>query len=294
MTLSAPKTIYGVHSMTLFNRTTFEPFGTMKVLGSLETTLNGDFNKLYGGSSRYPWDAEAGQLDVMINATVKEFPNFAFEKFLGGSVTTGSAEASGNVGSLANKVGTSVFEAATGIATATAKSGSEADLKDGLYVVKAVSATTVDVYCNSDVDFDKGTDKAFEDDLLKITASALTITTTTAVEIPGFGVELTGGSGTIALVTDDTAYFYVRKVNDGYDIITVGQSTQSFPEFGAELVAQKKADGDTFRIWCPKCKGISLPMSLNEAEWINSTVNIQCLYDDVENAVFKVHRIRGA
>jgi len=293
MALSAPETIYGVHSLTLYDRSNWLPFGILKVLGQLSIDLSGDFNDLFGGSSRYPWDSESGVISAGITGTIKEIPNFAFEKFLGGSATANSAEASGNVGTVTNQFGTSVV-ASTGLASATALSGSEADLKDGVYIVKAVGATTVDVYCMSDVDFDKGTDTTYETDLLKITASPLTIATGADVTVPSYGFKLTGGAGTIALVTNDTAYVYVRKINAGSDLITVGQTTAVFPAFGCKITSQKKGDGSTFLTQVFNAKAIGMPISLNEADWLNSDVNIKALYDSTENAVFKFRRITGA
>jgi hypothetical protein len=292
MTLSAPQTVYGVHSLTLYNRTDWLPYGIMKVLGSLSFDLSGDFNDLNGGSSRYPWDSESGVISAGLTGTIKEIPNFAFEKFLGGTATANSAEAAGNVGTVTNQNGTSVV-AATGLASAQALTGSEDDLKDGIYVIKAVGADSVDVYAMSDVDFDKGTDAVFEDNLLKITATPLTIATGGDVTVPNFGFELTGGAGTIALVTGDTAYVYIRKENSGSDLITIGQSTAVFPAFGVKMTSQKKGNGDTFLTQIFNAKAIGLPISLNEADWLNSDITIKALYDSTENAVARFRRIRG-
>lgn len=293
MPLSKPQLLYGVHSLTLYNRETYEPYGIMKVLGSLSTALTGQFNDIFGGSSRYPWDSEAGVIDTALTGTIKELPNFAFEKFLGASSTENAAETTGNVGTLTNKKGTSVMSATTGIASVAAKTGSEADLKSGLYVVKAVTTSTVNVYCMSDYDFDEGVDKEFQDDDLSLLASAVTITATSATELTGFGLELTGGSGTIGLTAGDTAYFYVRKVNTGSDLITVGSSTSVFPEFGAILASQKRGNGDTFEIQLFRCLAIGLPISLNEQDWLNADITIKALYDSAENCVMKMRRIRG-
>lgn len=292
MVQSAPQTIFGVHSLVLYDRANWLPFGHIRILGGLNLALEGDFVDLFGGCNRFAWDSEAGTLDTNLTGTIKEIPNFAFEKFLGGSATASSAEASGNTGTIANKKGTSVV-AATGIATSTTKAGSEADLKDAVYIVRAVSATTVDVYSMSSVDFDKGTDLTFQDDLLKITASPLTITASTAVEIPNTGVELTGGAGAIGMTTDDTAIFYTRKVNSGSDLITVG-GTQSFPEFGVMGSSCKKSNGDTFTFQLFRCKGIGLPLALAESAWLETDITIKALYDSDEEKVGEIRRIRGA
>jgi hypothetical protein len=293
MTLSTPRSIYGVHSLTLYNRSTFEPYGIIKIVGSLEIALSSSFNDLNGGSSRYPWDTEAGVIDTQLTGTIKEIPDFAFEKFLGATATATAAEASGNIGSLTNKNGTSVSSSTTGVASIAAITGSEADLKDGVYVIKAVNATTADIYCMSDVDFDKGTDKTFETDLLKITASPLTIGTSTTVDVVGFGLQLTGGSAP-AMTAGDTATFSVRKINSGNSIITVGASTSVFNDFGAFIASQKKSNGDVFDIQLFKCKAIGLPVGLSEAEWLNSDITIKALYDSAENAVMRMRYIKGA
>ena len=294
MALGAPRTIYGVHSLALYDRADYKPFGIIKVVGSLSTALSGDFNDLYGGSNRYPFDTEAGVLDPSLTGVIKEVPNFAFEKFLGASTTAAAAESGGAVTTLTNKNGVTVLDATTGIASVGVKAGVEVDVKDGLYMVEAVGAVTVDVFAMSDNDFSKGTDKAYEDDLLKITATALTIATSTAEEVPGFGVELTGGSGTIAFVTGDTAFFYARKENSGSDVISIGSSTQEFPEFGAMITSQKKSNGDTFQVQAFRCKGIGLPIPMNEASWLEADVNIKMLLDSTEDKVMEIRAVKAA
>jgi hypothetical protein len=295
MSLSAPKTVYGVHSLTLYNQTTFEPYGIMKVLGNLSFAFNGQFKDLMGGSSRFAWDSEAGVLDATLTGRIKQIENFAFERFLGAAVTANTAEASGSVGTLTNKKGTSVMNAATGIDSVAAISGSTADLKTGLYVVKVATSSTVDVYCMTDVDFSKGTPKEFNGDDLKIVASAVTITTAgVETNITGFGFKFIGGSGTIGMTVGDTAYFYVRKVNAGSDIITIGQSTQQFSEFGAIITAQQKSNGDLFEVELPRVKGIGLPITMSEQAWLETDVTMKALYDSATNRVATIRRLKAA
>ena len=196
MALSTPQCLYGVHSVTAYNPDTRLPFGTAKVVGSISFANSGEIIDLVGGSNVYPWKKEAGLIDASGTFVFREYPDWAFEAFLGKAATTNAAEAGGSVDAIANRNGTTTV-ATTGLASVGVKSGSEADVKSTRYVVKVVSATTVDVYAMSDADFAVGTDLTFQDDTLKITASALTIATSTAVDIPNTGLELTGGSGTI-------------------------------------------------------------------------------------------------
>ena len=291
--LSQPQTIFGVHSITMYNRTNWIPYGIIKVVGSISANFSGDFVDLFGGSNRFPWDSEAGNLDVTIEGTVKEYHPMLFSQFLGGSVVQNAAEATGNVGTLTNRLGTLV-EATTGIASATALGGSEDDLKDAILVVRAVSATTVDVYAFTDVDFANGAPISFEDDELKITATPLTVPGTGGtVTIPGTGVELTGGSGAIALTIGDTAYVYTRKINEGSEIITLGQALQAFPEFGVKIASQRKANGDTFMSQFYRCKGIGLPINFAEKEWSEADLSIKALYDSCKDSIGQIRRIKA-
>ena len=193
MALSNIRSIYGIHSFTPYDRTTNLPFGTVKLLGESSLTLSGEVNSLRGGSSKFPFDVQDGDISAELTFKPKTYPNFLFEVFLGKAPITNSAESLGSVDTITNKNGTSVV-ATTGIASVGVLSGSEADLKFTKYIVKVITATTVDVFALSDIDFAKGVDKVFEDDTLKITATPLTITTSTPVTIPDFGLELTGDS----------------------------------------------------------------------------------------------------
>lgn len=292
--LSARRTAFGVHSVTLYDRLTKLPYGIFKVVGEFSTNMKGDFKDLFGGSSPFAWDSESGTLDASLSMTIKEIPDFAFEKFLGATVTTQSAEASGNVGSLTNVKGSSCMSATIGIATATLKSGQAANLKDAIYVVKVTAATKVDVYALQDTDFDVGTDLAFVDDTMKITATELTIAQGAAVEIPNTGIELTGGSGTIGMTVGDTATIHSRKINAGSSIIAVGASTATFPAFGVIAMGQKKGNGETFEIDMFNCKGIGLPLSLKEKDWLNAQVTLKAMYDATAQKVFQIRSIKQA
>lgn len=291
---TAPKTVFGTHDLSLYDRTSGEFYGHIRVVGSLNLALEGDFVDLFGGCNKFAWDSEPGTIDGSLSGTVKELTNFSFEKFLGSEVTENTAEASGNVGTIANKKGTSAVNATTGIASVGALSGSETDLKDSYYLVKVVSATTVDVYAASSYDFVTGTKLTYQNDLLKITATPLTVPDTGGtVTIPNTGVEITGGSGSVAMTVDDTAVFTTRKINSGSDIIRVG-ANQTFPEFGAFITSCRKANGDTFRGQLFRCKGIGLPIGLTESAWLESDINIKVLYDSDEEAVAEIVRVFAA
>ena len=280
--LSSPRTQFGIHQMTAVNRTTGLPYGTVKVLASANAELSREAFDLYGGSNPNIVDTENGNVSGDLNVEVKEFHPMLYE-LAGYTKTELSASANGEVSSaVANKVGTSLV-AATGLASADIKGTAAAsivytDVKDGLYIVKAVSATTVDVFAIFDNEFDTGGDLSFVNDTMKITATALTIATDTAVEIPNTGIELLGGSGTIALTEDDTAVFEVRSAHAGGNEYVYGESPEPI-EFEMYLTSQTKSNGEYSREHFPRVKFMGIPAGMTEKEWKTAQLTAKILFD---------------
>jgi hypothetical protein len=263
----------------------------MRVLQSSSLTLSGDLVTLQGGSQRFPWQVEDGYITAELALSFNEYPDFVYELFLGKDPTNNAAESAGNASTLTNKTGTSLVDASTGVATIGVKSGSEADLKFGKLLVKVVTATTVDVFYSSNLDFARGADKTFENDALKITASPLTISTGAAVEIPGFGLELTGGSGTIGMTANDTATAEIRPINTSSNTVTIGGLSDAFPEYGALIYAQAQGTGNMYEIDCFRVKTLGLPINFNAKEFSNAEVTSQCFYDSAKSGVLSMREI---
>lgn len=292
MSLSDPRIVYGVHSVAPYSRTTGLPYGIAKVLASSNFSITGELNQLFGGASKFAWAIEEANVTAELQLQVKQLESWMFELFLGKAPTDVSTPStSGAVSTLTSKV-TGLVDATVGIASVSALSGSEADLKFGKYIVKYVSATTVDVYCLSDVDFNRGTDKSFENDALKITASPLTITSGGNVTIPGFGLKLVGGSGTIALVSGGTATFEVHPAYTKTMEVSIGGTSDTFPEFGCVMVAQQRGNGEMFEIDAYRVKGAGLPLGLTEKEFNQPEITAQAFYDSAKNAVAKVRWVQ--
>jgi len=294
MPLSAPNSIFGIHSITAYNPDTLETYGIAKVVGQVSINLAGETTPLNGGSSPYAWRVERGLISTEISITLREKPVWEFEALMGKAATENAAEPSAGVATpLTNAGGTSVV-ASTGIATVGIKAGSETDVKTGLYVVVAASATTVNVYAMSDVDFAQGTDKVFEDDSLKINASPLTIATGAAVTIPDFGVELTGGAGTIAMTTGDTAFFEVRAINTGSHDVVIGSTTESYVDFGLFMAAQKSGSKNITYIDAYRCTGAGSPINLVEQAFSESEISVMAFRDAKRNGVIAYRSIDAA
>lgn len=291
MALTAPRVIFGVHSFTPYSRSTGLFMGIIKCLSGSSLSLAGELVKLNGGSSKYPWAVEEGKISAEMSLKVKEYPDFLFELFLGTAPTATTAETTGNVSTLTNKYGSTCMSATTGIASVLALSGSETDMKFGKYVVKVVSATTVDVYFSSDADISRGTNGTMQSDTLKITATALTITAATPTTVPNFGIKLTGGSGTIGMTTGNTATFEVRPINDKGTSVTIGSTASDFPEFGAIIMGQKRSNGEMTEIDCFRCKGVGLPLAFNEGAYSEAEIKVEAFYDSTLDGVFKMRNV---
>lgn len=297
MGLSAPRSIYNVHSVSPYSRIDGLFYGELRVLENSSISSAAELIGLQGGTNKYDWQVEVGAITAEMSLSFSEYPNFVFELFAGNAPTANGAEATGSVTTLAAKLGT-VIDAATGIASIGIKVGSESDLKFGKYVIKTVTETTVDVYFSSDLDIGRGTNGEMQTDALKITASALTVPGTDGtVEIPNFGLEITGGSGTVALVAlgaaGDTVTFEVRPPNTESMDVTVGSiANQNFPEFGAIIMAGKQDDGQMFEIDALKCKAAGLPIGMSRNSFSPAEVTVRLMYDSVADGVYKVRHIK--
>lgn len=294
MALSAPQSVFGIHSVTAYNPDTGIPYGTAKVVGSFSLNLSAELIELTGGSSAFPFAIETGTIATEGTIMLKEIPDWLYNVFLGNAATTNAAESAGAVTALTNVFGTTCMSATIGVASVGLKSGSSANVKAGMYVVKAASATTVDVYAMTDVDFARGSDLTYQTDLLKITGTALTISTGTAVEIPNTGLELTGGSGTIGMTIGHTAIFDSRPINTSSTVATVGSSSQSFVDVGLFCTAQKKGNDEIFMLDIMRAKAIGYPFSLNEKAFMESEVNLRAFKDSARDGLFRTIRIDAA
>lgn len=284
MAETAPWTSYGIHDIRLYDRSTGLSLGHWRVLGDVNNEFNAEYEKLMGGSQVFPWDSAVKEFSSSVKATVKEYNADATALLLGGSLTEYPEDAAGDVIGEANVQGTSCLNATTGVvgATVVATTGA-ADLKEGYFVVKAVSATTVDVYYYNSATFARGTNASFQDDDGKITATPLTIETDTAVAVPNFGLELTGGSGTIALVTNDTFRGFVQQPHGGAYSIKFGEEITEFPDVGV-VIASTYEGGDLTELILYKCKVAGTSIPFLEKGYSVFDVNIEPSYDADQDA----------
>lgn len=294
MALSRNQSVFGIHSIAAYNPDTFVPFGIAKVVGAMTFSLSGETVPLLGGSNLFPWEVENGPIDSSGTFTFKELPDWLYQAFLGNAATTVAAEVNGNTSTIVNLSGTSAVSATVGIDSVGVESGNEADVKTAIYMVSVITATTVDVFALTDVDFSRGTDLIFQNDGLKITASALTIPGTSGtVSIPNTGLEFTGGSGSIAMTVGDTAWFDSRAQNTGATTATIGLTNSSFVDVGLVVAAQRKGNQEIFLLDIVRAKALGTPFPFVEKGWMESEINFTAFYDTTRDAVFRTIRVDG-
>ena len=281
--------------MGAVNRSTGQPYGMIATVGDASINVEASSVDLRGGSVLAARATEQTEVDYNATYNARSWPDWMFTVNFGATVSTIAASATlGTISALVNYINTSVFDATTGITTATLKSNEEDSLKFDHYIVVATGAAAVDVYTTSNFDFTRGDDLFFDDDTLKITTTPLTIVTGSAVEVPGSGIELTGGSGTIALVAGDVAVFEVAPPHNGISDIQMGALGTLPPEHELWFFGKKRASGESMSVRCFKAQvvsGGSIPLSLSDFAATDFTVKL--LFDDDFGRVFDIRYMKG-
>lgn len=281
------RSVYGIQNATAIHRGTGLPYGIMQVIGGSNYSLTGELVSLNGGSYKFPVQVEESSIAGNVELTVREYPDWITEVFLGGRATVNAAEANAAVAqTLTNVKGTSAFSAGAGVASVGIKSGSETDVKYGRYVLEVTGANTVKVYGVTNVDFGRGTELDFLTNALDISGD-LTVPDGAAVEVPGLGIELTGGTS-VAMTVGDTAEFELRPQNSGSTVIKVGANTDIFPEIRLMTMAAKQGTGALFELDIFRVKGVGLPINMTEKAFSEASITAQSYYDSVKNGVFQI------
>lgn len=284
------KSIFGIHQVTFYDRSTKEFLGTVEVVEGSQLSLEGELVELRGGSNKFTWAVEEANLNSDVQLQFSEYPAWLLQILWGASVTTNAAEALGSVSALANESGVSILDAVTGIDSVKVLAGSEANMKFGKYVVKGTAvAGEVDLYLSTSIDANNGVDITLDDDML--VESGITITAATDTDLTDLGIALAGGSGAIGMNDGDSASFSVRPPNSGSETVRVGQKGATFPEFGMIAIAQKSGSNEVTQFDMFKCKAAGLPVGMTRATFSQGEVTVKMQYDPTENAVFEMTRV---
>ena len=291
MALTQPRSIYGVHSVAPYNRSTGLFYGIMKVLDSSSIALSAEQVDLYGGSNKFPWASEDGNVSAEMSLKISQLEDFMFELFLGKAPTATSSETAGNISTAVNKNGSTMIAATGSLTPIVIPTTGAANLKFGKYVIKATAATDFDIFMSSDIDHARGgSDASYSNDLLKVGA-VTGMATGANSDVASLGLRFTGGASATAFTTGDTATFEVRPVNTRSSTVTIGAAADVFPEFGAILMAQKRSSDELFEIDAFRCKASGMPINFEAKAWNKPEVKAKLLYDSAKDGLFSMRHV---
>ena len=260
--------LFGIHSVTFCELNTGEIVAGGKVQpGSFSINSTQEQVSLTGGQGGFPLDVQPGEASGEVSFALKQLNRGTMEYVFGADYSFTAASTTGTVKDLRNSSGDSVVDATTGIASVALVASEEADLAGGLYVIKAASATTVNVFAATDIDFNKGATKAYADqELSKINDSPLSITSGGSTAITNFGISLEGGSGTIAMTEGDTAVFHVYPAHGGVHDYKVGLAGLTAKKVAIYAVSKTLAQGGYNAVYVPNVLFSGGEISFNENE----------------------------
>jgi hypothetical protein len=282
---------FGIKYVIPYKLGSKDPYGIFRVMQELTVERAREGVNLTGGNPDGAWAQEAGEPANPLSLVLREYPDFAFTTFEEGTqVDNTAAEPSGNFGTIENTLGTSIFDATTGIASIAAKVGKEANIPFGRLVIKGTAvAGEVDIYL---VGTPKG-DGAFLNDL-GLVAQGVTIPGTGGtVDVDELGITITGGSGAIAFTDGDVAVLDVRGANFGSVITTVG-SKPNVKNMGIMAVLPELSDGSLTYIDFHKVSVPSgIPFTGIYREWAEFTLTGEVLVDPCNaNNLYTLYRIK--
>lgn len=282
MTIEKVRDFFGIKYLIPYNLTTKKPLCVLRAVGEISFENAIDAVKLNGGHTDAPYDVEYGQPEPALTGTVREYPSALFQIMETCTVTENSAETAGDVGTLANGQGTSVYSATNGISNATV--GTAASLVFGQYVLVATASQVVDLHIN-------GLASAFLDMDAKVVAS-ISCTAAGSVSIAGTGIVLTV-TGTPNFTVGDTMYFDVRPINTGSTEILVGSGTVP-SNFGLRCIFPRKSDGVLHYIDVFNVAGRGMPWKGVSREFSEFSINWTPMARTSDGAVYQLVRVLGS
>tara|TARA_R110000787_G_scaffold88638_2_gene188047 strand:+ start:6409 stop:7284 length:876 start_codon:yes stop_codon:yes gene_type:complete len=274
---------FGVKALIFYNRDTFKPVGAFRVISSAEFAREIEQLPLVGGHHNGPWAIEAGEPTNTLTATLMQFPDFAFTELDNGVKTVNlGEETTGAIGTITAKQGTSLVSGTSGIASVSITATKSADLPLGKIVVVAASANTVDLYLLGDT---ASGSLPVTNELTLIQAGVVIADTSATIDVAGYGITITSGSGAIALNEGDTAFFTVRPANSKTTQIVMPDSSD-IKILGCILVYPKNSQRQQKIVDFPKVAVAGTSFAANTREFAEFEMTATPLYDEEESALF--------
>lgn len=205
---------FGVSKLTFISKDSVGKTAEITSVDSIDFAgLQSPLVQQKSGNDEFAVAVGTGEAEGTLTATIQRYSKELLE-VLAPKESIITSDASGTPAiSSSNELGTSVINATTGLIVGL-KAGAEASLKAGAYIVIARSSSTVDVIA---------TTKDFKTNAQGVlNANPLSISSGVSVDVLDqdgnpTGLEITGGSGTIAFVEGDFANVEVSKGKISFD-----------------------------------------------------------------------------
>lgn len=273
--MAIPKrSFFSIGGAVCYDITTKLPLGKVDIASASSLELTGELVPLKGGPNQYDWGVAKGYIESKITLNCKEKPTFLYRLALGVDAVT-EAQAEGAIKNIANIEGTALQgdDVITGVTILD-----KDDLKFGRYVIRAVSATTFDVYLSTNIDQRRGMPLTFADNnLLKINSDPYTLAADTNVEIASAGLSLTLAASadfdTAGVTAGDAFEFFVVPPTAEFNEILVSNRTEDVT-FGMYLYTESQDNGRAMMIDVFNCKMLGMTHAFAEKAWDETELNV--------------------
>ena len=280
---SNPGALYGVHDVRFYDYLTGETLSHLRVLGDVNPEFSAEMERLMGGSQMYPWETRVKEFKSTLKITAREYSGSTMKLLLGGELTEYSADENGDVLDIKNINGNSLVNEAAGISQIVVNPSYKDNLKEGWYLLKAVSNNSINIYGFSDVNLGRGTKAKFLDDEGRINEEPITIGNSDN-SINKLGIKIISGSGTTNFVLGDTARFYVQKPHGYAYEVRIGQKSLDFKKVGVVIAGQLN-NGEVTYMHFFKCQAAGMNTPFTEKGYAQYEITIEPEYDTLEDAV---------
>jgi|GEM_PF-6947794 len=281
------KFTFGTSHAVFYNSCSKKPFGTSFHLDAFSISNEVEPIDIRTGHFQGIIESIDGDKTGELSMTLSSCPSF-FDNFDGSEIVE-STSSSGQIVSLANIKGDTLVNNVDGIDSVNVSLPSK--LRQGKYVICAVSATEVNVYLHdcSKLAADGEILQLADNDTGLVNASPIAIagagadTAITGVNANGdvidLGIQIKGGSATdMAFTVGDTACFYVVAENSNLRVKTFRGSSQTVP-IGVKLyTCDNKGHYKVFDV--PKVRLNPVPVSFERQTpatfEITGTILVEC------------------
>jgi hypothetical protein len=280
--------VFGAADIVGYDRTTHEILFCVQAIGDVNSDFTAEIEDLVGGANNYPLAKAVKSFKSSCKATIKEYNPALMEILTGGTKTLHTVSTTGDVTDEANVVGTSLYGSA-GFSAVAVVTGDEADQKEGWFMALAASTTTIDIYAYNPQGLARGTSVTIQDDYNKITASPLTIPSTTGAELTcaDLGIKFTRGAAARSVTQDDAFIFYVQKPATTAYKLKFGAANTTFDNIGVMITSQLY-NGYMMIIHFYNALAVGAAFPLKHKGWAEYEINIEPMYDSTEDAVGEI------